>query len=130
MWTGNGDPTTPGYPSTNNAPRLNYTQTQDVLLSKGFPLPTIPIQPLGWGDAQPLLRAIAGPVGPAGWQGGLNFTYHIGPGPAQVHVQFVASCTHFLFRSLIIGFRLQLGAKLHHGDNLERLRNDSRLGGG
>jgi N-acetylated-alpha-linked acidic dipeptidase len=95
MWTGNGDPTTPGYPSTSNAPRINYTQSQDPLLSKGFPLPTIPIQPLSWGDAEPLLRALGGHVGPAGWQGGLNFTYNIGPGPAKVHVQSVFDSNHF-----------------------------------
>jgi N-acetylated-alpha-linked acidic dipeptidase len=44
----------------------------------------------GWpvqGDAQPFLAALDGRVVPAGWRGGLPFTYHFGPGPARVHLK-------------------------------------------
>jgi N-acetylated-alpha-linked acidic dipeptidase len=30
---------------------------------------------------------MGGPEVPAGWQGGLPFTYHVGPGPAKVHLK-------------------------------------------
>jgi len=48
--------------------------------------PKIPVLPLSWGDAEPILRALNGPNVPTDWQGGLNFTYKIGPGPAVVNV--------------------------------------------
>jgi hypothetical protein len=41
-------------------------------------IPQIPVQPISWSDAAPLLAAIGGPIVPSQWQGGLNFTYHIG----------------------------------------------------
>ena len=42
--------------------------------------------PISYGDAQPLLAAIAGPVAPDTWRGALPITYHVGPGPAKVHL--------------------------------------------
>jgi N-acetylated-alpha-linked acidic dipeptidase len=42
---------------------------------------------LSYKDARPLLENLAGPVAPSGWQGGLPFTYHIGPGPTKVHLK-------------------------------------------
>jgi len=48
--------------------------------------PTIPVQPLSWGDAQEILKALEGNAVPQDWQGGLNFTYRVGPGPAVVHL--------------------------------------------
>ena len=47
----------------------------------------IPVLPIGYGDAQPLLAALTGPVVPAEWRGGLPLTYHFGPGPAKVHLK-------------------------------------------
>jgi N-acetylated-alpha-linked acidic dipeptidase len=47
----------------------------------------IPVLPISYGDALPLLKALEGPVAPAKWRGGLPVTYHIGPGPAKVHLQ-------------------------------------------
>ena len=49
-------------------------------------LTTIPVLPLSYGDAQPLLAAIAGDTAPDDWRGGLPITYHLGPGPARVHM--------------------------------------------
>ena len=43
--------------------------------------------PISYGDAQPLLKAMAGPVAPAAWRGALPLTYHLGPGPAKVHLK-------------------------------------------
>ncbi|KAK7115718.1 N-acetylated-alpha-linked acidic dipeptidase 2-like [Littorina saxatilis] len=68
-----GDPQTPLYPSTSYAHRLSDMET-DLLL------PRIPSQPIGYGDAQEILSIMGGPDAPEDWQGGLNFTYRIGPG--------------------------------------------------
>jgi N-acetylated-alpha-linked acidic dipeptidase len=50
----------------------------------------IPVMPISYADAQPLLEALAGPVAPTAWRGGLPLTYHLGPGPAQVHLKIVS----------------------------------------
>lgn len=87
VWVGNGDPATPGYPSTKKTPRLTYEEAQDPNHPNVVaPLPKIPIQPISYQDAQPLLEQIRGLKAPENFQGGLNLTegYHIGPGPAIV----------------------------------------------
>ena len=73
-----GDPLTPGYGSTQNAKRLAVSQAKSVL--------KIPVMPISYGDAQPLLAAIGGPIAPERWRGALPITYNIGPGPATVHM--------------------------------------------
>ena len=74
-----GDPLTPGWASTKAAHRIPITEATD--------LPQIPVAPLAYRDAEPLLRALAGPNVPRGWQGGLPFAYHIGPGLAKVRLK-------------------------------------------
>ena len=74
-----GDPLTPGIGATADAKRLAIKDAQS--------LTKIPVLPISYSDAQPLLQAIAGPVAPGDWRGGLPFTYHLGPGPAKVHLK-------------------------------------------
>src|SRR5690349_23019455 len=74
-----GDPLTPGVGATADARRLDRSQAEVM--------PRIPVQPLSAGDARPLLAAIGGRVAPGGWAGGLPITYHVGPGPAKVHLR-------------------------------------------
>ncbi|HTV00894.1 MAG TPA: transferrin receptor-like dimerization domain-containing protein [Luteitalea sp.] len=74
-----GDPLTPGVAATRSATRPEFTKAQT--------LTKIPVLPISYGDALPLLKALAGPVAPAAWRGGLATTYHIGPGPARVHLK-------------------------------------------
>ncbi len=74
-----GDPLTPGWASTKDAHRIPISEATD--------LPKIPVAPLAYRDAEPLLRALAGPNVPQNWQGGLPFAYHTGPGPAKVHLK-------------------------------------------
>jgi N-acetylated-alpha-linked acidic dipeptidase len=74
-----GDPLTPGVGATPGAPRLKI---EDVKI-----FPGIPVLPISYGDARPLLAALGGPVAPQSWRGALPLTYHIGPGPAKVHLQ-------------------------------------------
>ncbi len=73
-----GDPLTPGVGATRNAKRLALSEAQTIL--------KIPVLPISYADAQPLLAALAGPVAPEHWRGALPITYHLGPGPAQVHL--------------------------------------------
>ena len=74
-----GDPLTPGVAATADATRPEFT--------KAASLSKIPVLPLSYGDARPLLEALQGPVAPAAWRGGLPITYHVGPGPARVHLK-------------------------------------------
>jgi len=73
-----GDPLTPGVGATKDAKRLDITEAKTIT--------TIPVLPISYGDAQPLLAAIAGQVVPESWRGALPITYHAGPGPAKVHL--------------------------------------------
>ena len=74
-----GDPLTPGVGATKDAKRL--PRSEAVTLTK------IPVMPISYGDAQPLLSALKGRVAPAAWRGALPLTYHLGPGPAKVHLK-------------------------------------------
>src|SRR5437868_4193282 len=74
-----GDPLTPGVGATKDAKRLPIAQAKT--------LTKIPVLPISYADAQPLLAAVGGPVAPSEWRGGLGITYHIGPGPARVHLR-------------------------------------------
>ena len=74
-----GDPLTPGVGATADAKRLDRSEAPT--------LPKIPVMPLSYADAQPLLAAIGGRAAPGGWAGGLPITYHVGPGPARVHLK-------------------------------------------
>ena len=74
-----GDPLTPGIGATKDAKRLDRLQAPSLL--------KIPVLPISYHDAAPLLEALDGPVAPVGWHGGLSFAYHIGPGKAKVHLK-------------------------------------------
>ncbi len=74
-----GDPLTPGRAAVDGAARLELAETPT--------LTKIPVLPISYGDALPLLRAMGGPVAPAAWRGALPITYHLGPGPARVHLK-------------------------------------------
>lgn len=74
-----GDPLTPNVGATKDAPRLDIKSAPT--------LTKIPVLPISYADALPLLRAMAGPVAPEEWRGALPITYHIGPGPATVHLK-------------------------------------------
>lgn len=77
VMNGAGDPSTPGYPSTAGATRIPLDQ---------MPVPRIPVLPLSYGNAVELLKDVRGASIPRGWQGGLAFRYHVGPGPVRARV--------------------------------------------
>ncbi|MBC8647875.1 MAG: M28 family metallopeptidase [Thermoanaerobaculia bacterium] len=74
-----GDALTPGVGATKDARRLDRKDAKT--------LTKIPVLPISYGDAQPLLAALGGPVAPAEWRGALPITYHVGPGPARVRLK-------------------------------------------
>jgi N-acetylated-alpha-linked acidic dipeptidase len=74
-----GDPLTPGVGADKDAKRLDLKDAVTIL--------KIPVLPIGYHDAEPLLRNLEGPVAPEDWRGALPITYHIGPGPAKVHLK-------------------------------------------
>jgi N-acetylated-alpha-linked acidic dipeptidase len=74
-----GDPLTPGVGATKDAKRLELKDAKT--------LTKIPVLPISYADAQPLLAALKGEVAPEGWRGSLAQTYHVGPGPARVHLK-------------------------------------------
>jgi N-acetylated-alpha-linked acidic dipeptidase len=74
-----GDPLTPGVGATRDAKRLALKDVKTIT--------RIPVLPISYADAQPLLAALQGEVVPEGWRGSLPQTYHVGPGPAKVHLK-------------------------------------------
>ena len=78
-----GDPLTPGYGATADAKRVPLKEAQS--------LTKIPVLPISYADAQPLLEAIGGPAAPRDWRGGLPITYRLGPGPAKVHLKVISN---------------------------------------
>ncbi|MFC0182019.1 M28 family peptidase [Pseudarcicella hirudinis] len=76
-----GDPLTNGYGHTKNAKHINYQEATTIM--------KIPVLPISYNDALPLLKAMGGRVAPKTWNGQLPITYHIGPGPAKVHLKLM-----------------------------------------
>ncbi|NUQ21266.1 MAG: M28 family peptidase [Gemmatimonadaceae bacterium] len=74
-----GDPATPGIGAVPGAKKLAVGQIQT--------LTKIPVLPISYADARPLLEALGGREVPARWRGGLPLTYKLGPGPARVHLK-------------------------------------------
>jgi N-acetylated-alpha-linked acidic dipeptidase len=74
-----GDPLTPGVGAVPGAKRLTLAEAKTIT--------KIPVLPISYGDAEPLLAAMTGPVAPADWRGALGITYHLGPGAARVHLR-------------------------------------------
>ena len=74
-----GDPLTPFIGATQNAKRIAREDAENLL--------KIPVLPISYHDAQPLLESLSGPVAPEDWRGALPFTYHIGPGKTAVRLK-------------------------------------------
>ncbi len=87
-----GDPTTPGVASV-----LSLPASERISPQQSAELPKIPVTPLSYHDAWPILQHLAGPDSPREWQGALPFTYHVGPGPSRVKLHLEQN---YQFRSL------------------------------
>ncbi|MBI3818059.1 MAG: M28 family metallopeptidase [Planctomycetes bacterium] len=81
-----GDPLTPGWASSKGARRIDQEAVTGAATNGGV-IPGIPSIPISYADATPILKNLAGPNVPEGWQGSLPFAYHVGPGPSRVHLK-------------------------------------------
>ncbi|XP_002992244.2 probable glutamate carboxypeptidase LAMP1 [Selaginella moellendorffii] len=93
VFQGNGDPLTPGWPSsTANAERIPESRAG---------LPTIPSLPISARDARPILESLGGKVAPRGWRGGFAMEYRTGRGPAKLRFHYVANQTLASIRNVL-----------------------------
>ena len=74
-----GDPLTPDVGATKDAKRLDRKDAVTIM--------KIPVLPISYADAQPLLELLKGQVAPPSWRGGLPITYHVGPSVEKVHLK-------------------------------------------
>jgi N-acetylated-alpha-linked acidic dipeptidase len=93
-----GDPLSPGFASeigqTNGPMRLTREEAPTIL--------KIPVMPISWADARPLLEQLRGPLAPETWRGALPITYHVGPGPATVHLKLDFDWTNKPVHNVIV----------------------------
>ena len=78
-----GDPLTPGVGATADAKRLAIKDAKTIT--------KIPVLPISWGDALPRAFRVARDGGARDWRGALPITYHVGPGPAKVHLKVASN---------------------------------------
>lgn len=100
---GNGDPTTPGWASVAGARRLPLADIN---------VPRIPVVPIGYGNAAELLRDLRGTPIPAGWQGGLPFRYHVGPGPVRARVAIATDTATHAIKTIWNTFGIVRGSEM------------------
>ncbi|KAL6974473.1 Lysosome-associated membrane glycoprotein 1 [Sarracenia purpurea var. burkii] len=84
VFTGTGDPTTPGWPSTGSCERLSNKEVE-----QRDDLPHIPSLPVSWADGEAIVRSIRGRVANDDWQGGVDApVYRVGPGPGIIELTY------------------------------------------
>ena len=74
-----GDPLSPGWASEKGSKRLAMAEAKSLM--------KIPVLPISYADAQPILEQLTGPLAPREWRGSLGMTYHVGPGATRVHMK-------------------------------------------
>ncbi len=75
-----GDPLTPGWGAKEDREKLTRETARTLV--------KIPVLPISWGDALPILEQLRGTASPNDdWKGALPITYHIGPGPVTVRMR-------------------------------------------
>lgn len=99
----NGDPSTPGGPSTEGAARLTEAQ---------MAIPRIPVIPVSYGNAAELLRGVRGTAVPQAWQGGLPFRYHVGPGPVVARIAVTTDAATNAYKDIWDTFGIIRGSEL------------------
>ena len=73
-----GDPLTPNTGAIATAKRLDRSEANTIM--------KIPVLPISYEDALPLLQSLGGSLAPASWRGGLPITYHTGPSKNKIHL--------------------------------------------
>ncbi len=74
-----GDPQTPGIGAIAGAKKIALGEVATIT--------KIPVMPISYEDAEPLLKNLNGELVPESWRGALPFAYHVGPGPAKAHLR-------------------------------------------
>lgn len=74
-----GDPLSPGFGAKTDQPRLDIAEARTLV--------KIPVLPISYGDALPLLKHLRGRIAPEDWRGALPMTYHVGPGPSKARLK-------------------------------------------
>jgi N-acetylated-alpha-linked acidic dipeptidase len=74
-----GDPLSPGWASEKGSKRLSMAEAKSLM--------KIPVLPISYADAEPILEQLSGPLAPREWRGSLGITYHVGPGATRVHMK-------------------------------------------
>ncbi len=94
-WFWHGDPLTPGVGATRGAAALDPATAPT--------LPKIPAVVLSWKEASKILSRLTGPAVPSGsgFQGGLPFTYRLGPGPVTVRLDVQMEASRRPIRNVI-----------------------------
>ncbi len=92
-----GDVLTPGRPAIKGTRRLS--------LGKATTIAKVPVLPISYRDAEPLLAALGGEVVPTEWHGALPITYHLGPGPAKVRLRLTFDWQRITIQNVIARLR-------------------------
>lgn len=103
IYNADGDPSTPGRPSTEGAERLSEAQME---------IPRIPVIPVSYGNAAELLRGLRGTAIPQAWQGGLPFRYHVGPGPVVARIAVTTDAATNAYKDIWDTFGIIRGSEL------------------
>jgi len=103
VYNGDGDPSTPGLPSIENAVRIPEAQME---------VPRIPVIPVSYGNAAELLRGVRGTSVPQPWQGGLPFRYHVGPGPVVARIAVTTDAATAAYKDIWDTFGIIRGSEL------------------
>ena len=108
-----GDPITPGVGATADAKRIERKDAENLL--------KIPVQPISYADAEPLLRALGGQMAPEAWRGALPTSYRVGPGPAKVHLKLefdwkIVDCYNVIARMTGTEFPAEWVVRGNHHD--------------
>ncbi|XP_057765063.1 LOW QUALITY PROTEIN: probable glutamate carboxypeptidase LAMP1 [Salvia miltiorrhiza] len=84
VYTGAGDPTTPGWPSTEECERISEEEVEE-----SGEVPLIPSLPISWADGEAIIRSIGGQVADEdGREGKGAGVYRVGPGPGVVNLSY------------------------------------------
>ncbi|KAK8991444.1 hypothetical protein V6N11_062457 [Hibiscus sabdariffa] len=84
VYNGSGDPTTPGWASTEGCERVSIKEVE-----RSGHVPLIPSLPISSSDGETILRSIGGQVAKDDWQGSKDApTYKVGPGPGVVNLDY------------------------------------------
>ncbi len=103
LLNGEGDPSTPLWPSTDGARRIPEAEME---------VPHIPVVPLGYANAAKILGRMQGASVPNPWQGALGFRYHLGDGAVQVRVGVWAERGQAAYKTIINTFGVLRGSRL------------------